>query len=210
MRPDKSKLEAVANFPAPKTKRQVRAFLRLTGYYRRFIPTYCLSLQERINLTECSGRRTVRNHLHCSKGLSVQSQFCGVRISSESLSDASDRGIGAVLSQCDDAREEHPVAFYSPPPRDARYSTIEKERLAIKAATHAFRVYLLGRKFIFQTDHRALEWLNRLKDNNHTVESGATAIPVHCAGVANGNADGLSRAFLDPTATSSPEKEGVV
>ena len=51
-------------------------------------------------------------------------------------------------------------------PREQRYSTVEKECLAIKLATHTFRVYLLGRRFVIQTDHRALEWLNRLKENN--------------------------------------------
>ena len=73
-----------------------------------------------------------------------------------------------MLSQCDDNGTEHPVAFYSRKllPRKTRYSTIEKECLAIKAATHTFRVYLLGKKFIIQTDHRALEWLDRLKDDN--------------------------------------------
>ena len=73
-----------------------------------------------------------------------------------------------MLRQRDDNGAEHPVAFYSRKllPREVRYSTIEKECLAIKAATHIFRVYLLGRKFTIQTDHHALEWLNRLKDNN--------------------------------------------
>lgn len=49
-----------------------------------------------------------------------------------------------MLSQFDDAGVEHPVAFYSRKllPREERYSTIEKECLAIKAATHTFRVYL--------------------------------------------------------------------
>ena len=42
----------------------------------------------------------------------------------------------------------------------------QKECLAIKLATHTFRVYLLGRKFIIQTDHCALEWLDRLKEKN--------------------------------------------
>ncbi|ETW92417.1 MAG: hypothetical protein ETSY2_53480 [Candidatus Entotheonella gemina] len=101
-------------------------------------------------------------------------------------------------------------------PRKARYSTIEKECLAIKAATHAFRVYLLGRRFVIQTDHRALEWLNRLKDNNARLTRWSLALQpyqftVHYrAGTANNNADGLSRAFADDTATSSPDKEGGV
>ena len=49
---------------------------------------------------------------------------------------------------------------------EEKYSTVEKECLAIKLAVQAFRVYLLGRPFIIQTDHRALEWLDQVKENN--------------------------------------------
>ena len=113
--------------------------------------------------------------------------------------DALERGIGAVLSQRNDAGAEHPVAFYSRKllPREVRYSTIEKECLAIKAATHAFRVYLLERRFVIQTDHRALEWLNRLKDNNARLTWWSLALQPYQfavryrAGTANSNADWL-------------------
>ena len=82
--------------------------------------------------------------------------------------DASDRGIGAVLIQTDENEDDHPIAYFSKKllPWKQRYSTVEKECLAIKLANHAFRVYLLGHKFIIQTDHRALERLDRLKENN--------------------------------------------
>ena len=63
---------------------------------------------------------------------------------------------------------DHPVAYFSRKLflREQKYSTIERECLAIKLATQALRVYLLGKPFIVQTDHRALEWLDRLKENN--------------------------------------------
>ena len=63
--------------------------------------------------------------------------------------DASDRGIGAVLSQEDDEGGDQPVAYFSRKllPREVRYSTIEKECLAIKLGVEAFKVYLLGRQF---------------------------------------------------------------
>ena len=74
----------------------------------------------------------------------------------------------SFLSQKDEQDAEHPVAYYSRKllPREERYSTIEKECLAIKLGIHAFRVYLLGKPFTIETDHRALEWLDRVKDNN--------------------------------------------
>eukprot|EP00731_Ephydatia_muelleri_P036306 Em0233g2a len=51
-------------------------------------------------------------------------------------------------------------------PREVRYSTVEKECLAIKLGMETFRVYLLGRKFTVETDHRSLVWLNKLKESN--------------------------------------------
>ena len=131
--------------------------------------------------------------------------------------DASDRGIGAVLSQYDDEGQERPVAFYSRKllPREERYSVVEKECLAIKLATHAFRVYLLGKPFSIHTDHRSLEWLDRLKANNPRLTRWSLVLQPYSytvkyrAGTANGNADALSRAYSNPEApTSSQEKEG--
>ena len=51
-------------------------------------------------------------------------------------------------------------------PREEKYSTIEKDCLAIKEAVHHFRTYLLGREFKVETDHRALIWMDRLRDTN--------------------------------------------
>ena len=60
--------------------------------------------------------------------------------------DASEKGIGAVLSQQDDKGQERPVAFYSQKllPRESNYSTIEKECLGIVAALRHFDVHLVG------------------------------------------------------------------
>ena len=92
--------------------------------------------------------------------------------------DASDVGVGAVLSQVDDMGADHPVAYFSRNllPSEQKYSTIEKECLAIKLATRAFRAYLLGKPFIVQTDHLALEWLDRLKENNAKLSRWSIAL----------------------------------
>ena len=115
--------------------------------------------------------------------------------------DASDHGIGAVLSQTDKNEDDYPIAYFSKKllPREQRYSTVEKECLAIKLATHAFRVYLLGSKFIIQTDHRALEWMDRLKEKNAQLTRWSWSLqPYHFvvnyhSGSKIGNADALSR-----------------
>ena len=81
--------------------------------------------------------------------------------------DASDGGVGAVLSHMSDG-DKHSIAYYSRKllPREEQYSTVEKECLAVKPGIQAFWVYLLGRPFQIQTDHHSLVWLDRLKESN--------------------------------------------
>ena len=77
-------------------------------------------------------------------------------------------GVGALLSQPSTDIDIHPVTYFSKklPPWEERYSTIEKECLAVKLGIEAFQFYLMGRTFTIQTDHRSLIWLDRLKDTN--------------------------------------------
>ena len=82
--------------------------------------------------------------------------------------DASNYGVGTVLSLTDAEGLDHPVAYFSHKllDREQKYSTIEKECLAIKLAVKAFQMYLLGQPFIIQTDHQTLQWLSNVKDEN--------------------------------------------
>ena len=84
--------------------------------------------------------------------------------------DASSVGIGAVLLQEVDG-ELKPVVFLSRKllDRETRYSTVEKECLAMKWAINSLRYYLLGRQFILETDPCALQWLNKMQDANMRI-----------------------------------------
>ena len=118
--------------------------------------------------------------------------------------DASERGLGAVLSQVDAQGEEHPVAFTSRKllPQEMNYSTIEKECLAIVWALKFFNTYLYGQAFTIEIDHQPLSWLHRMKNSNARLTRWALAIQPyqfeikHRRGQENGNADGLSRGAL--------------
>lgn len=80
--------------------------------------------------------------------------------------DASELGLSAVLTQGDE-REERSVLYLSRKlePRETRYSTDEKEALVIKWAVESLcYYYLLGRDCDLETDHRALSWMNTMKD----------------------------------------------
>ena len=230
IRPDERKIQCVKGFATPTHKRQVRAFLGLTGYYRKFIPNYATLAAPLTDLTRKACPNRVAWDDKCETAFNaLKTQLCSSPILRSPdferpfilQTDASERAVGAVLSQVDDVGEEHPNAFFSRKllPREERYSTVEKECLAIKLALQAFRVYLLGRQFTVQTDHRSLEWLHRFRDTNARLTRWSLALQPykftvkHRAGTANGNADALSR-LHHPTSVDatkmSQEKEGGV
>jgi len=78
-------------------------------------------------------------------------------------SDASQHGIGAVLSQKDDDGNERPVAYFSRKlnDRESNWSTYEQECLALVEALKHFRHYVEGKKVYLFTDHKALIHLNK-------------------------------------------------
>ncbi len=138
--------------------------------------------------------------------------------------DASDTGVGAVLSQVQDG-EEHPVVYISRKlsTTEQRYAAVEKEALAVKWAVLELKYYLLGRKFTLITDHAPLQWMARAKDTNARVTRWFLALQDfhfdvrHRAGTANANADGLSRLWaafaglsgvFPPPAPTSPLARG--
>ena len=214
VQPELAKLQAVEAFPTPTSKKQVRTFLGLTGYYRKFIPNYASVACPLTDLTKKSAPncpvwtnqceeafQTLKRLLYSApvlKGPDFNKPFI-------LQTDASECGIGAVLSQLDENQKEHPTAFFSKKllSRKEKFSTIEKECLAIKLACRSFRVYLLGRPYLIQTDHHALEWLDRLKENSAHLTCWSLALQPfqfkvkHCPGQDNGNADALSQAPID-------------
>ncbi|XP_077950197.1 uncharacterized protein LOC144389443 [Gasterosteus aculeatus] len=114
--------------------------------------------------------------------------------------DASDRGLGAVLSQ-EVEGVDRPVLYISRKlsEREARYSTVEKECLAIRWAVDSLRYYLLGRSFTLCSDHAPLQWLHRMKDTNARITRWYLALQpfnfrvVHRPGAQMVVADFLSR-----------------
>ena len=84
----------------------------------------------------------------------------------------------------DNDGHDHPVAYFSRKllPREVNYSAVEKECLAIKLGVQAFQVYLLGRPFTIQTDHRALQYMAGQSQGQsqsfNSMELSITAIPI--------------------------------
>ena len=187
VKPELNKLEAVKNFPIPKTKKEVRSFLGLTGYYRHFVKDYASMAVPLTNLIRKECPEVVVWTEDCNKAFNT---LKNVLTSTPALTspdfertfilqtDASNYGVGAVLSQTDAEGLDHPVVYFSHKllDRERKYSTNEKECLAIKLAVKAFQMYLLGRPFIIQTDHQTLQWLSNVKDENSRLARWSLAL----------------------------------
>ncbi len=153
--------------------------LGLAGYYRRFIPDYSELTSPLTDLTKKEVPDTVPWTEQCQQAFTqVKAALCGgPLLHSPDFSlpfllqtDASDRGLGAVLTQ-EIKGEERPVLYISRKlsKRETMYSTIEKECLAIQWAVLTLRYYLLGREFTLCSDHAPLQWLHRMKDTNARI-----------------------------------------
>ena len=226
VKPEINKVECVRAFPIPQTKKDVRSFLGLTGYYRRFIKDYASLAAPLTDLTKKNHPETVVWSEECSKAFNtLKSVLTSAPILSSPdfgktfilQTDASNCSVGAVLSQVDSQGLEHPVAYFSRKllDKEKKYSTIEKECLAIKLAVQAFQVYLLGRTFLIQTDHRTLQWLDNVKDENSRLARWSLALQPyqfkfeHRKGQANANADTLSRVCYQNECCAQEKEEKV-
>jgi hypothetical protein len=119
--------------------------------------------------------------------------------------DASDRGLGAVLSQKIQDRE-HVIQYLSRvlQPAKKNWTVREKEALAIIWACESFRPYIVGTKFTVETDHRSLQWLLSAKSPPRLVRWALRLSEYefeikYKPGDANRNADALSRCPIDET-----------
>ena len=153
----------------------MRSFLGLASYYRRFIADFATIAASLTKLTTKEASRTPFNWSdECEESfVELKRQLCTAPLLAYPkfdreftlYTDASDVGLGVVLSQHDDSGTERVVAYGSRSltPRERNYATTEKEALAIHYGTQYFRMYLLGRKFTIVTDHNALRWLNTME-----------------------------------------------
>ena len=137
-------------YPKPVSKKDVRAFLGLTGYYQQFVPHFATIAEPLTELTK--GKNLKWNErsgeaFQKLKELLLAPPILKVAEPNKRYvlqTDASEQGLGAVLSQIGESSEEHPVAFASRKflPREKNYSVIEKECLAIVWSLQVFHVYL--------------------------------------------------------------------
>jgi len=204
---DPEKIKLVEEWPTPTNLKQLRGFLGLIGYYRKFVMGYA-HIAGPLN-------RLMKKDQAYEWTEDCQEAFDELKTAMTSPpvlalpndqdtfvldTDAAEGSIGAVLSQVQDG-EEKVVAYAGRTlnRHEVNYCITRKELLAIVHFTKLFRQYLLGRKFMIRTDHAALSWLQRTPEpigqNARWLEQlGEYDFTIcHRKGTSHSNADALSR-----------------
>ena len=209
---DPQKVEAVKDWPTPKTARQVKSFLGLASYYRRFINSFSTLAKPLTELTSCKRKfkwtEDCENSFQKLKECLISAPILGYPQEEGEFivdTDASDVAVGGVLSQVqrqEDGTELEKVIAYGSrtlSPQEVNYCVTRRELLAIVHHLKLWKCYLLGRHFRVRTDHSSLKYLHRFKEPEGQLARWLDFLQtfdfeiVHRAGVAHGNADGLSR-----------------
>ena len=174
---EEDKLQKIKEAPQPKTKKQVRSFMGLAGYYRKFIPSFAQLAAPLTDLTRKGApSKVVWLDTHEAAFNTLKDKLASepiLRLPDLSKTfilqtDASESGIGATLLQ-KHSDGVFPVRYASKKllKREQNYSVTERECLSIIFGIQKFQKYLYGRKFVIQTDHAPLSYIQRSK-----VESG--------------------------------------
>ena len=207
LRPDESKVSAVQNFPIPQDLTQLRSFLGLIGYYRRFIQDFSMHAEPLYRLSKKNvpfvwGNEQEQAFSYMKKALTSSPvlQFPDFSLPFFIQSDASDKGFGAVLGQMRNGSEVV-VAYASKAigSSQVNWSTIEKEAFALVWSVKYFRHYLYGRSFTIYTDHNPLKWLFTLKSPEGRLARWTETLKAYDfkvdyrPGKCKANADALSR-----------------
>jgi len=199
---DPAKTSAMQNWPSPTNVTELRGFLGLTGYYRRFVRNYGVIAKPLTNLLK---KKRFQWHEDAERAF-IQLKEAMVNAPVLGLpdfaapfiveTDACDAGIGAVLIQHD-----KPLAFLSKAlgPSHCQLSIYEKEFLALIMAVEKWRPYLQLQEFLIRTDHKSLAYLTEQNLHSEMQRKAMTRLMglqfkvVYRQGKENVVADALSR-----------------
>ncbi|KAK7884344.1 hypothetical protein WMY93_027467 [Mugilogobius chulae] len=220
VKPDPSKIQAVADWPRPQNRKQLQRFLGFANFYRRFVRNYSQLASPLTRLTS--------SNLSFIWDLDTEQAFQNLKRQFTSAPvlvhpdpalqfivevDASDSGVGAVLSQRSPSDQKlHPCAFFSRKLSSAErnYTIGDRELLAVKLALEEWRHYLEGAEvpFIVWTDHKNLSYIQSAKRLNSRQARWALFFGrfnftiTYRPGTRNTKPDALSRQF---SSTDSPD-----
>lgn len=215
---DPSKTSAMREWPTPTNATELRGFLGLAGYYRKFVPRYGIIAKPLTQLLTKKGfmwSTQAQAAFDLLKDAMVNTPVLALPDFSRPFcieTDACDTGVGAVLVQ-----DAHPVAYLSKAlgVRNQRLSIYEKEFLAVIMAVEKWRHYLQRAPFVIITDHKSLCSLGDQQLDTELQRKAMSKLVglqfsfKYRRGVENGAADALSRVghllALDALSTCQPQ-----
>lgn len=210
IRTDPDKVKAIIDYPPPSSVKEVRRLVGLVNWYRRFIQDFSTIIAPITELLKQPKKKFVWTNQANDAFMKLKSALCSAPLLTCPdydlpffvQCDASDVGIGAVLWQ-KHSDGEKVIAYMSQKltTSERKYSSSERECLAVLVAVEKFRLYIEGVHFTVITDHESLKWLMNLKDPSGRLGRWALKLQgfdhtiVHRKGVHNVVPDALSRAI---------------
>ena len=209
-------VEKVLKFERPQTVGELRQFLGLANFQRKFVARFS-EIQK--PLSELTGGRNRRKRLNWTQQMEDSFEQLKTELAEDILLaypeygdtakplqlfvDASLVGAGACL--CQEQRGEKRIIIYASTTfnkAECRYSTIERELAALRWAVKALRPFLMGSSFEIHTDHQPLVYLNNMRildsrlARTHEDLAGFDFKIVYIPGKDNTAADHLSRPYV--------------
>ena len=215
------KVKAVQNFPPPQNQADVKSFLGICSYYRRYIENFAMITRPLLKASETKSsftwtEETQEAYENLRKHLSSTPIFAFpiVREPFNLYTDASLTAMGAVLAQVQARkRASYLLRMYGIFKISDELFSNKRELSAITTFTRHFKHYLLGRKFKIVTDHRALQWLHNFEDPDGLTARWLEKLAEfdyevqHRAGKSIDHADGFSRIPIVSQVTNSKSQE---
>lgn len=216
VRPLSHKIEAIKKFPKPENIEQLRRFLGMVNFYRNHLPKAGKYLGE-LDKYLANAKKKDKTKIEWSEKAGQAFEHCKLSLQNAAMlaypvlnaqlalmTDASDTCVGAVLQQSVDGRNWIPLGYYSKKLTDAqkKYSTYDRELLAIYLSVKHFRNQVEGRQFIVYSDHKPLMFaFKKIGSDSETPRRTRQLIFIsefttdirHVKGDSNVVADSLSR-----------------
>ena len=220
--PDASKVSLIKEHPVPQNTKQLRSFLGIANYYRRFIKDFSIKTAHLRSLLKRdavfvwnSVHQEEFNFLKDALTSAPILAFPNMRKDFILTTDACVSGIAYILSQLDDQQREHVICYGGRGLRssEVNWTVSELECLAIIEGTRAYHPYLAGRQFTIVTDHVSLTFLQSLKAGKGRLQRWALHLQGYNftirykPGRKLTSADGLSRRDYPPPPPPSSDDE---
>src|SRR5271154_172794 len=209
---DPGKVDSITSWPTPKSVHDIRMFLGLANFYRRFIKYFSKLASPMTRMLKKENTKDFRwtedaqaafDKLRTAFTTAPILQHFNPELPTILEADASDFALGAVVSQKGLDGRVHPIAFHSRKfnPAELNYEIYDKEMLAIVESLEHYRHYFegLGQQVTIYSDHHNLLWFTETKVYNRRQARWAEKISkydfmiVFRPGKEGGKPDALSR-----------------